>query len=326
MSQQTTLVVVVDRFERFVGELPDVRALARCEEERLRELWAGLGYYRRARNLVRGAEQIVGQRAGRFPRDYSGWKEIPGCGPYTAAILASVCFGERVPAVDGNGIRVVSRLEGLDADAWSSGGQRRIREHLGELVRLAQHPGDFNQAVMELGFAVCRKSSPACDACPIAGSCLARERGIVDRCPPVRPRRAAVDTELTVVVLVDAIDETVALARRRGAFLGKTVGFPLLVANRDASDAALALLQRLPGADLARIDDAFRHTITHHRIRGSVLEVRLPADAVSRIDEPLWLALGVSSPTWGAAEEVASLLSSALDKKAWHTLREEGKR
>lgn len=323
MSQQTTLVVVVDRFERFVEELPDVGALAGCPEERLRELWAGLGYYRRARNLKRGAELIADELSGRFPRDFVSWQQIPGCGPYTAAVLASVCFGEPVPAVDGNAIRVASRIQGLDADVWSARGQRRIRDLLGGHIRHAADPGDFNQAVMELGFAVCRKSSPSCAGCPLSDHCLALERGSVDRCPPVRPRRAAVDTELVVVVAIDERRGTVALARRRGRFLNKTVGFPLLVEGSDTATEAIGLLEQLPGASLVGTRNAFYHAITHHRIRGSVLAVGLPSGAAGQIDESLWRAMRVESPTWHTTRDVLPRLSSSLDKKAWHTLHQE---
>jgi A/G-specific adenine glycosylase len=326
MSQQTTLAVVVERFERFVDELPDVHALARCPEEHLRELWAGLGYYRRARNLERGARLIADERGGRFPSDLVEWSEIPGCGPYTAAILASVCFGERVAAVDGNAIRVASRLEAMLDDVWSADGQRRIREHLDELVRRADHPGDFNQAVMELGFAVCRKRAPECGACPISDHCLAHERGVVDRCPPPRPRRAPIDTELTVVMLTNAVEGTVALARRNGAFLSKTVGFPLFLTGDDPAISAIERLTRTPGARLSRVHRSFNHSITHHRIRASVLAVELPADAAGRIDDDLWQALGVASPSWLAVADVAARLSSSLDRKAWHTLRREDER
>jgi A/G-specific adenine glycosylase len=325
MSQQTTLKVVVERFERFMDEIPDVHTLATCSDEQLRELWAGLGYYRRARNLRRGAELIAGDRGGRFPRDYAAWLGIPGCGPYTAAMLASVCHEEPVPAVDGNAIRVASRFEAL-GDVWSTGGQRRIRERLDELVRLAAHPGDFNQAVMELGFAVCRKASPQCVACPIASHCLALERGVVDRIPQPRPRRAAVDTELTVLMLTNASEGTVALARRNGGFLSKTVGFPLLLPRDDPASSAIERLAGMPGARLSRVRETFNHSITHHRIRGSVLAVELPADAVDRIDDDLWQAMGVASPSWLAVDDVATRLSSSLDSKAWHTLREEGER
>jgi len=326
MSQQTTLKVVVDRFERFVDELPDARALAGCPDEQLRALWAGLGYYRRARDLRRGAELIATERGGRLPRDLAGWRAIPGCGPYTAAILASVCSDEPVPAVDGNAIRVASRLAALDRDVWSARGQRRVRDLLGELVRLTDSPGDLNQAVMELGFAICRKASPRCGDCPIADHCLALERGVVDRCPPPRPRRAMVDTELVVVVLRNTPDRTVALGRRAGAFLAKTVGFPLLDVGLGATTRTIDSLERLPGANAAREDRAFRHSITHHRISASVLAVEIGRAGSKRVNAPLWRALGVSSPSWHREVEVVARLSSSLDRKAWHTLRQEGAR
>jgi A/G-specific adenine glycosylase len=308
MSQQTTLGVVVPRFEAFTGAIPDVRALASCRESRLRRLWAGLGYYARARNLRRGARIIVEDLDGRFPESGDGWLSIPGCGPYTAAMIASMCFGEQVPAVDGNVTRVASRLLALRRGVWSGAGRKRIRSWLAESIP-ASAPGDFNQALMELGQEVCGKREPACSTCPVRRACLARERGIVDKCPPPRPRRKPVDAGVRIVVVTRGRDGRTLLGARTSGFLARTVGFPIVPAEGDAP------LRHVPGADVAILGQRLRHTITHHRITGEIVAVRLGARRPA--DGRLAGILGIEDARWIAAGEIMDNLSSSLDRKAW---------
>ncbi|MDD5307358.1 MAG: A/G-specific adenine glycosylase [Deltaproteobacteria bacterium] len=315
MSQQTTLKVAVPRFEIFVARLPDAAALAACPEDVLRRLWAGLGYYARARNLQKGARYVTDDLAGALPGTCAGWLDVPGCGPYTAAMVASMCFGERVPAVDGNVVRVASRLLGMAEGVWTKDGQARIREFAAERVRLSDAPGDFNQALMELGATVCRKARPACGSCPIASACRAREDGAADRIPQPRPRKAGVDTRVVCVVLLAR--GRVALARRERGFLSGTVGFPVVTeGSREARDL-LDILGRIPGARIRAAQGAFRHTITHHRIHGSILVALLPARGSPRVVEAeLGRALGVSDFSWSNRAGVRDALGAALDRKA----------
>ncbi len=309
MSQQTTLGVVVPRFERFLEELPDVEALARCREARLRRLWAGLGYYARARNLKRGARLVVRERGGRLPTTYEGWLSIPGCGPYTAAMIASMCFGARAPAVDGNVVRVASRLLGLEAGAWDGEGRRRIERLAAGMVRRTSSPGDLNQAVMELGQEICTKARPACGACPVRASCLALERGVVDRCPPPRPRRRPVDRAVTVVIVRRPASGRVLVGTRRAGFLASTVGFPLV----DGADekAAIERVRSLAAVEACRPGGPLRHTITHHRITARVLVLDVTGRAPAR--ERLAEALGLQSARW---VDPGTAVASALDEKA----------
>ena len=318
MSQQTTLGVVVPRFERFVTELPDVSALASSRESRLRRLWAGLGYYARARNLHGGARLVVRERNGLLPETYGGWLAIPGCGPYTAAMISSMCFGERVAAVDGNVVRVASRLLCLEEGVWDSEGRGRIERLAGELIGRTSSPGDLNQAVMELGQEICTRSGPRCGACPVRASCIALERGVVDRCPPPRPSRRPVDRALTVLVIRHAPGGRILVGTRREGFLASTVGFAIV-----DSAAECRVIERVGGlvpVGVQRPGRPFRHTITHHRITASVVVLDITARAPAR--ERLGAALGLERARWVGLDGAESALASAMDLRALERIRD----
>lgn len=306
MSQQTSLPVAAARFVEVVAELPDAAALAARGGDALRRLWAGLGYYARARNLVRGAAYIAGDLGGEFPRDAAGWERVPGCGPYTAALIASVCFGERVASVDGNAVRVAARLLATREGPWTPRGRRAIGEALGAVVGASGRPGDLNQAVMQLGQEICRRPSPRCGECPVAGLCEARRRGIAAQCPPPRPRPSPVEVELAAIVPWRADAGRLALVRRGDGFLRDTVGF--FLAPGSAAGAA----------GLAFLGGTIRHTITRHRITCAVAlapcrEGRALPAALGR--------LGVSAPIWIPPQESELRLETSLDRKVLRLLR-----
>jgi A/G-specific adenine glycosylase len=321
MSQQTALKVAVGRFEAFVARLPDVVALAACDEEVLRRLWAGLGYYARARNLQKGARHVIGRLSGALPSTNAGWLEIPGCGPYTAAMVASMCFGERVPAVDGNVLRVAARVLGVSEGLFTPAGRALVSDFAARHVRLADSAGDFNQALMELGAVVCRKAHPACGACPIGRGCRARADGTADRIPEPRPRKAGVDTRVVCVAIVAR--GCMALARRERGFLAGTVGLPIAVEGSRAARDAAAVLGRIPGATVRRAQGSFGHAITHHRIAGSLLVVELPSRrSLLAVGDELGRALGVGAFSWSDLASVPGALAAALDRKALALLEE----
>ncbi len=313
MSQQTSLKVIVPRFERFVTELPDLHALADCEDEHLRELWSGLGYYARARNLRRGARYMSDELGGQFPQTYAEWRKVPGCGPYTAAVIASVCYDERVPSIDGNAVRVVSRLLDLREDVWAASGGRVIASFLEETMGEALSPGDFNQALMELGQERCTKHNPACELCPVRPRCLAAARGSVGLCPPPRPRPVPIAVDLVAVVLTRPAQETVAIGKRNRGFLAGTTGFPLLVSGTAEEEAAMKYLQANSINRVAKASDSITHAITRHRIRASALVVSPDVESVGRLPA----LLGTDALAWVGTGEIASKLASSLDRKAW---------
>ena len=176
MLQQTRVEAVKPYFERFVRELPDVCALAQCPEERLLKLWEGLGYYSRVRNLQKCAQQLMLQYDGQLPADYELLKKLPGIGGYTAGAIASIAFDLPVPAVDGNVLRVLTRLLACSDNIAQSKTKEKFRTLLLE-IEPHTHAGEFNQALMELGATVCLpNTAPQCLLCPIQNLCLAHEQ------------------------------------------------------------------------------------------------------------------------------------------------------
>ena len=186
MLQQTRVDVVVPYFTRWMERFPTLAALAAASGEEVHEAWAGLGYYRRARNLHAAAKEAVAQHGGRLPATAEALREMPGIGDYTAGAVASIAFGERVPCVDGNVVRVAARLEGI-AEPDGPALRRRIAGLAAQWVP-APSPGDWNQAVMELGATLCVPRNPRCGDCPVASACRARAEGKQATIP--RPRKA----------------------------------------------------------------------------------------------------------------------------------------
>ncbi len=176
MLQQTRVETAVPRFAGFLRRFPSVRALASARERAVCEAWAGLGYYRRARNLYRAARLMVQELAGRMPGDEAALRRLPGIGAYTAAAVASIAFGERTAAVDGNVVRVLARVFALPGRASAPGLVRTVRAQAQLLVDCGQ-PGDVNQALMDVGATVCRREAPLCPSCPLGRWCRARREG-----------------------------------------------------------------------------------------------------------------------------------------------------
>ncbi len=310
MSQQTTLVVVLARFVSFIETLPNVQSLKNCSDAELKRLWAGLGYYARARNLRKGAEHIMDVCGGEFPRTFDGWRAVPGCGEYTAGMLASICFGERVPAVDGNVMRVAARVMGMGLETWQSAGKKRIHEFASQLVREASHAGDCNQALIELGALVCRKHNPDCVQCPFRDACVAHKRQITGTCPPPKPRREQEDHDLFPIV-IQKKGRLATFLRTKG-FLKGTRGFPLV-------HTEVRLRPFLACAEFKN-RRAFAHVITHHNL---TVEPKFAS-----VNEAEWKSLmpnlrmaGVTEVTWVDENSIEESLQTALDSKAWNTVK-----
>ncbi len=166
MLQQTQVATVLPRYEAWFARFPDIPALARAETDAVLKAWEGLGYYRRARLLHAAARQIMDRHGGRFPQAFDDIVALPGIGRSTAGAIASICFGARAPVLDGNVKRVLERWHGEPKAR-----ERRLWELAGKAIADAPEPGDWNQAMMELGATVCTPRSPACEACPVKGDC-----------------------------------------------------------------------------------------------------------------------------------------------------------
>jgi len=256
MLQQTRVQAAIPYYERFIERFPDVAALAAASEEEVLTAWSGLGYYSRARNLRRAAQQVAA--AGGFPRDYKSIRALPGIGDYTAAAIASIAFRLPHAVVDGNVLRVVARVENDAADIRSSRTHARFRD----IVKrwLGRHdPAEFNQALMELGSAVCLPKNPQCGRCPLEKGCRARQTGTAPQLP-VKLRRMAPERIAAVLLLAEQGDRI--LLRRKEAGARRMAGFWELPSP-----------EHLPEARTFHGIAEFRHTITHHHYTFTVKRV-----------------------------------------------------
>ena len=302
MAQQTQLDRVVPRFEAFVHRFPNLRALATASEDEVLEAWSGLGYYRRARLLHRLAREVEAG-SGELPSSAAELEKLPGIGPYTAAAVASMVFGEAIPLVDGNVIRVGARVLALEEDPRKKKGRTAVLEWVGELMTDAP-PGQVNEALMELGATICRPTQPDCGRCPLAESCRARLEGDPTAYPPPRQTRAAVNVRWLAVIIEDP----------NGRWLLRQVtGGPILrglwlppFTEIDTTRSLDEQARELPPFKLTsfvEFSKPITHSITHRRIEVT------PARTV--IDHPVGEAKG-----WSWADPVTPNLptSSLLGK------------
>lgn len=212
MLQQTRVEAVKPYYQRFMEALPDIQALAECEEERLLKLWEGLGYYNRVRNMQIAAQTVMQEYGGTFPADYEAILKLKGIGSYTAGAVASIAFGIPVPAVDGNVLRVISRVTANDEDVLKASVKKSVEEQVRAVIP-KERAGAFNQALMELGAMVCVPNGMAkCEECPLKDLCIAREKNIVMELPKKTPKKKRRIEEMTVLVLGDG--EKAAIHRR----------------------------------------------------------------------------------------------------------------
>lgn len=188
--QQTRVNQGVAYYSRFIESYPDIQDLAAAEEQEVLNLWQGLGYYSRARNLHKTAKIIANQYGGEFPQHFTALKKLPGIGNYTAAAIASICFGQRVPAIDGNAYRVYARVFGLQKDISDSNAWKFYFEFAQQIMP-QQQAGDYNQAIMELGATVCLPQSPLCMFCPVQQDCVAFVTGKIELLP-IKTRKVKV--------------------------------------------------------------------------------------------------------------------------------------
>lgn len=203
MLQQTRVEAVKPYYERFLGELPDIASLADCPEDRLLKLWEGLGYYNRVRNMQKAAREIMERWEGKMPEHYPDILSLPGIGPYTAGAVASIAFGEAVPAVDGNVLRILARASEDDSDILKASTKRRFTEAL-SAVMPEKEPGDFNQSLMEIGALVCvPNGDPHCEKCPWRDLCLARTHGRIGELPVKKQAKARRIEKKTVCIIRD---------------------------------------------------------------------------------------------------------------------------
>ncbi len=300
MLQQTRVEAVVPYYERFLERYPNAETLAAAPEQELLQAWAGLGYYRRARLLQRAATKIVGEHGGEFPRDYDSIRGLDGVGEYTASAVASIAFDLPFAVLDGNVMRLLTRLANDRRDIAKGETKRALASRAQELMG-AVEPGKrgiFNQALMELGATVCIPKSPKCGVCPLARDCCGLAEGAASALPykSVRPRIRRVEL---AVVIVRSGDSLLMTQRPRDASI--MPGFWELpsacgVGGHEAYFDSL-------GVAVGKKIGEFRHSITDRRFRGSIYEAALNSERPRR---HLWIS----------AERLSRLPVTTISKKA----------
>lgn len=277
MLQQTRIEAVIPYYERFLEACPTVYALSEIEDDALMKLWEGLGYYSRARNLKKAARAIVECHGGHLPADVDLLRSLPGIGAYTAGAIASIAFGLPEPAVDGNVLRVITRLLADEDDIMKQSTRNRITEQLRAIYpKVPDRAAAMTQAIMELGEQVCiPNGAPRCQDCPLGVSCLARAGGLTDTIPYRAPKKARTIRERTVFLLMR--QGKVALRRREEeGLLAGLWEFPGLEEHLDEASAVRQLEEQGIGVvNLVPVPDAV-HVFTHveWHMKGYAVECR----------------------------------------------------
>jgi A/G-specific adenine glycosylase len=327
MLQQTTVAAMIPYFERFVARFPTLGSLAAASEDEVTALWSGLGYYARARNLRRAAVAAVTEHGGELPKTEAALGELPGLGPYTAAAVAAIAFGARTFALDGNGARVMARLGGVSDSIDLPATRVRLREAGARQVPRGR-PGDFTQAVMELGATVCSPRTPSCHDCPLRASCVAHAAGTVGEIPRRTKRVARPVVRVACACVTDGA--RVLLVRRGRGLLAGTWSLPEApvatpVATAVGSETAREVARRVAaevgvGVRAAAVahQGAVRHVFTHRDVTAEVFRIEVARAGRARAGQR-WVApvgmkeLGVSSFT---RKTVAVGLGSKRDNLA----------
>ena len=319
MLQQTRVAAAIPYYERFLQRFPDVHALAAAPEEEVLRLWSGLGYYSRARNLQKAALQIVAKHRGQFPARLEDVLALPGIGNYTAAAILSITFGEKHAVLDGNVARVLARVNAIRGDLRQSQRWQGLQKKADELLE-AKSPGDWNQAMMELGATLCTPKSPQCLLCPVAPFCEGRKLGIAESLPEKRKKRATEEVTLAAAVFLDAKEQTLllpppkntkekTLADHVPTLLSNMWHFPTLAVTTKPDRNLVAFLQKLvPGVQSRKWQlvpaGKVRHTVTYRAV--TLLPFIIRVRKLPRISGAKQVALA----------DISSLPVSNLTRKA----------
>jgi A/G-specific adenine glycosylase len=319
MLQQTQVETVIPYFSRCMARFPDIQTLAAADEQEVLSLWEGLGYYSRARNLHRAAKQMMVASGGQLPRTPADLQKLPGIGPYTAAAIASIAFGQDVPAVDGNIRRILARYFDVSVPARSPEGEAAL--HTLAYAHLPPgRAGDYNQALMDLGALICKPQNPDCEGCPIAEGCLARQLGIQALRPVKSPRKQI--PHLTVTAAIIQQDGKVLLAQRPSqGLLGGLWEFPGGTLEADDADLASCLkreireelgVEILVGEPYGRYD----HAYTHFKISLHAFLCKLPQNALPQ-------PIASQSLAWAALDALPNYPMGKVDRQIARRLSKE---
>ncbi|MBO4484168.1 MAG: A/G-specific adenine glycosylase [Lachnospiraceae bacterium] len=291
MLQQTRVEAVRSYYQRFLAELPDIRSLAECPDDRLMKLWEGLGYYSRCRNLKKAAQLVCEQYGGELPADYKKLRELPGIGDYTAGAVSSIAFGLPEPAVDGNLLRVCARLTGSREDILSPAVKKNLTERL-RAVMPEKESGALNQALMDLGAGICLPNgTPHCEDCPLMHLCVAFSEGTVSEIP-VRAAKKERRTEKRTVFLLFKEGRVLLHKRPEKGLLAGLYEFPNVSGALTAKAAKEALKELLPmlsltDGKLKKEEDAV-HIFTHIKWEMKAYRGTVSADDAALPEGYIW--------------------------------------
>ncbi len=273
MLQQTRVEAVKGYFDRFLAELPDIRALAEAEEEKLLKLWEGLGYYNRVRNMQKAARIVMEDYGGELPADYEALKKLPGIGSYTAGAVASIAFGLPEPSVDGNVLRVLKRISASFDDIT----KEKVKKELETDVRRIMpkdRPGDFNQSLMELGAVVCLPNGkPLCEQCPVMHLCNAFHQGVELQIPVKPPKKERRIEERTVFIIKQELGQKQELVLHKRPDTGLLSGMWELP-NEEGYFPVEEVQEWFPAAEIKRLPDG-KHIFSHVEWRLWCYEIKL---------------------------------------------------
>ncbi len=314
MLQQTRVETVIPYYERFLRRFPTVFTLAEASEDEVLGAWAGLGYYRRARNLHRAAKVVAVSQTGEFPRTVEGLRALPGVGEYTASAVASIAFGVRTAVLDGNVARVVARYRAVDAPIERAATKKQLLAIATELCEPSR-PGDSNQALMELGATVCVPELPRCSACPLSEGCVARGDDTASEFPRTLPPKR-VPKEKWAAVVVGTERGAVLLMRRKSEGLFGGLWEPPMgpgTAHRLAAMLAQAGLSVAPG----KASGTVAHVLTHKALEVRVHAVVVPKQARMKPFGPY------EDARWVDADALTALGKSKLAQRVLGLARSE---
>ena len=310
MLQQTQVATVIPYFERFLVAFPTVQALAQAPLDDVLKLWEGLGYYSRARNLHRAAQMIAGDLDGVFPQTADGLQNLPGVGRYTAGAIASIAFNQVAPVLDGNVIRVFARLADLEADVTQADTRAQLWQIAERLVPMTR-PGDYNQALMELGRTICKPRNPLCGECPVQAHCLAYAHGTQDERPVKTARAATPHYDVAAGVIWNDEGKLLIAQRPLDGLLGGLWEFP--GGKQEAGETLPECLQRELQEELAITVDVgelftvVRHGFTHFKITLHAFTCRYASGPPQTI--------GVRDFAWVTPDELAQYSFGKADRE-----------
>jgi A/G-specific adenine glycosylase len=310
MCQQTRVDTAIPYYLRFTERFPTLQSLAEAEPDEVLKLWENLGYYGRARRLQAAARQVAVDRDGRFPDDFQDILRLPGVGPYIAGAVASIAFGRPVPAVDGNAVRVFSRLFGVETPV-DQGPGRKIVGHAAAGLAPRDRPGDFNQSVMELGARVCVPSRPDCPVCPLEAICVARAKGLEETLPIKSPSRAVPTHRFAAGVVFGGLGRVIVVQRPMDGFLGGLWQWPavLLADGENPAERWVRHLRDDWGLDMDPPESlgGLRHRYSHFQANVLAFKARIRSGAPRPGPETSW--------RWVDSADLSGLAWSKVDRE-----------